>query len=167
MEDEYAELRRLTRTRLGLTWELAKAGGELDDEDARFVEVLKQDPECYDTWEQAGSLGAEEITQDGVNPFGRVTTHHVVENQLAENDPPHTAETLEVLLQAGYSTRHAIHAIGAIVAEEMFEIMRDDRPFNEAKYVKALRKLAREAKRHPSRRLRREGWRKRRRRMRR
>jgi hypothetical protein len=167
MEHEYAELRRLTRTRLGLIWELAKAGGELDDEDARFVEVLKQHPEYYNIWERAGSLGAEEVTQDGVNPFGHVTTDHVVENQLAEKGPPRTAETLDALPQAGYSRHDAIHAIGAIVAEEMFEIMRDDRPFNEAKYVKALRKLAREAKRHPSRRLRRQEQRKRRRRMRR
>lgn len=160
MKDEYAELRRLTRTRMGLIWEMANAGGDLDEEDARLVEVLKQHPEYHDVWEDPHSLGAEDVTRDGVNPFVHVTTHHVVENQIADNDPPQTAETLEALLEAGYSRHDAIHAIGAIVAEEVFEILRDDRPFGEAKYVKALRDLAREAKRPRSRRLRRDEWQK-------
>jgi hypothetical protein len=143
MEDEYAELRYLTRTRLGLIWEMVMAGAELEGEDATFAEILKQHPEYFDIWERAGILDpGEEITRDGANPFVHVAIHQTVENQIANHDPSQTAETLEALMQAGYTRHEAIHAIGGILAEEMFEILRDKRPFNETGYIQALRDLA-------------------------
>jgi hypothetical protein len=146
MKDERAQLRNLLRTRLGLIWELAKVGGELDEEEARLAEVLKQHPEYTDIWEDAESLGSEEVTRDGVNPFVHVATHRVVENQLAENDPPQTTHTLEALLEVGYSRHDAVHAIGAIVADEIFGILQEGRPFDEDAYVEALEELVRTAK---------------------
>ena len=147
MKDGYAQLRGVTRSRLGLIWELAQAGGELDEEDARLAEVLEQHPEYADVWEEAQSMGTEEVTRDGVNPFVHVAIHQTVENQLAENDPAQTAETLEVLLRAGYDRHQAIHMIGRVVSEEIFEILKERRPFDEDAYVAALEDLARTERR--------------------
>ncbi len=55
-------------------------------------------------------------------------------------------------MRAGYTRHEAIHAIGAIVADEIFEILRDDRPFDEAGYVEALHDLVRTAIRRRKRR---------------
>jgi hypothetical protein len=148
MEDKHAELRYLTRARLGFIWEMAMAEAELEGEEAVMAEILKQHPEYSDIWERADILSpSEEVLCDGVNPFVHVTIHQTVENQIADHAPPQTAETLEALVQAGYTRHEAIHAIGAIVANEIFEILRDNRPFDEESYVKALQDLAQTAKR--------------------
>jgi hypothetical protein len=148
MEDKYTELRQLTRARLGLIWEMAMAGAELEGEEATFTEILKQHPEYFDIWEQAGILDpSEEVLRDGANPFVHVAVHQTVENQIAGHTPPQTAETLEALMRAGYTRHEAIHAIGTILAQEIFEILRDNHPFDEAGYVEALGDLAKSAKR--------------------
>ena len=46
------------------------------------------------------------------------------------------------MIQTGYNRHEAIHAIGALVADEIYEIMKNDRPFDESGYVKALGELA-------------------------
>lgn len=143
MKDEFAPLREVSRGHVGLIWELAQAGGALDEEDARLAEVLKQHPDYYDVWEEAQRMGGEEMTRDGVNPFVHVVIHQVVENQLAANDPLQTAETLEVLLRVGYDRHEAIHTIGRVVSGEIFEMLKQKRPYDKDGYVAALEDLAR------------------------
>jgi hypothetical protein len=129
MEDEYAELRYLTRARLGLIWEMVMAGAKLEGDEAILAEILKQHPEYSDTWESAAVLDPhEEVVQDGANPFGHIAIHQIIANQIANRDPPQTTETLDALMQAGYTRHEAIHAIGAILAQEIIEILRDKRP---------------------------------------
>jgi len=148
MEDKYTELRYLTRARLGLIWEMTMSGVELEEEDAVFAEILKQHPEYFDIWERATTLPPdEEVLRDGTNPFVHIAIHQTIENQIANHDPAQTAEALAALIQAGYTRHEAIHAIGAILTPELFEILRDNRPFDEAAYIEALRNLAQTAKR--------------------
>ncbi len=142
MEDKYAELRYLTRAHLGLIWDMVMAGAKLEGDEAVTAEILKQHPRYFDIWERAGTLPPEEeVLRDGANPFAHVAIHQIVENQVADRTPPETAETLEALMQAGYTRHEAIHAIGNIVAEEIYEILWDSRPFDEAGYLEALRDL--------------------------
>jgi hypothetical protein len=143
MKNKHAELRHLTRARVGLIWEMVMARAEMEEDEAVVAEILKQHPKYFDIWEQAGNLAPEEETlRDGANPFAHVAIHQIVENQIADRTPPQTVETLEALMQAGYTRHEAIHAIGRIVSDEIFEIMRDNRPFDEAGYIEALRDLA-------------------------
>ena len=44
----------------------------------------------------------------------------VVENQIREDDPPDTRQTLERLVAAGYSRKQAIEMIGSTVVEEIW-----------------------------------------------
>jgi hypothetical protein len=144
MEDKYTRLRHLTRAHLGYVWKLGLAGAELEGEDAITLEVLKQHPEYFDLWEQAElPLSEEEVLRDGVNPFLHVTIHATVENQIVNGDPPQTAETLEAMIRAGYDRHEAIHTIGSLVAEQIFEIMTHDQPFDLESYVEGLCELAR------------------------
>ncbi len=146
MVADYGELRQLGRTEIGLIWQLAQAGAELDAGDRRLAEGLEQHPQYYHVWEGVESLGGEDLTLDGVNPFVHVAMHHIVENQLAENAPSQTARTLEALLMAGTERHAAIHAIAAVVAEEMYDMLKVERVFDEEAYVKALKDLARTAR---------------------
>ena len=47
----------------------------------------------------------------------------VVDNQLRENNPPVTKESYDKLIDAGYSAREAKEKIGAIVIEEIYDVM--------------------------------------------
>jgi len=65
----------------------------------------------------------------------------VVENQIRENNPPETRQTLNRLLKNGYSKSDAMKLIGSVVVVEIYEILKNKEPFNEERYVKALREL--------------------------
>ena len=53
-----------------------------------------------------------------------------VENQLRNNDPPQTQQTYKRLLAAGHSTKVAKQLIGAVVASEIFDVLKNPQPFN-------------------------------------
>jgi len=143
MEDDiyYRELKSLTRQRLRLVWEMAQMEMALDDEDAVTVKALREHPEYYEVWDRVDELSDEELIQDGVNPILHVTFHQIVENQLAAKDPPVVHETLERLMRSGLSRHEAIHAIGSVLSVEIWEILKEDRPFDEERYERGLRQL--------------------------
>lgn len=65
----------------------------------------------------------------------------VVENQIGSNDPPETKQTLDRLISEGYSKTEAKELIGNIVVTEIFEILKEGKPFDQKRYVNALNKL--------------------------
>lgn len=64
-----------------------------------------------------------------------------VESQLADNDPPETAQTLERLQAEGYSREDAVQLIGAALADEVFQVMNQEREYDHARYVDLLNQL--------------------------
>jgi hypothetical protein len=142
MEDDiYRELKSLNRRRLRLIWEMAQMGKIFDGEDAVMVEALREHPEYYEIWDWVDELSDEELIQDGVNPILHVTIHQTIENQLAAKDPPVVHETLERLMRSGLSRHEAIHAIGSVLSVEIWEILKEERPFDEERYERGLRQL--------------------------
>jgi len=140
-ENRYRELKSLSRQRLRLIWEMAQMGKIFDGEDAVLVEALREHPEYYEVWDQVDELSDEELVQDGVNPILHVIIHQTVENQLAAKDPPVVHETLERLVRSGLSRHEAIHAIGSVLSVEMWEILKEERPFEEERYERGLQQL--------------------------
>jgi hypothetical protein len=142
MEDDiYGELKSLTRQRLRLIWEMAQMGGVLNDEDAVLVKALREHPEYYEVWDRVDELPDEELIQDGVNPILHVNIHQIVENQLAAKDPSVVHETLKRLMRSGLSRHEAIHAVGSVLSEEIWEILCQERPFDEERYERGLQQL--------------------------
>jgi HD superfamily phosphodiesterase len=72
--------------------------------------------------------------------------HAIVENQIAEGFEPTTA-TMARLVKQGLTRHDAIHAIGSVLAEYLFELAagaeNDDKA--QAKLVKALDKISAKA----------------------
>jgi hypothetical protein len=137
----YRELKGLNRQRLRLIWEMAQMGKILDGEDAVMVEALREHPEYYGVWDRVDELSDEELIQDGVNPILHVTIHQTIENQLAAKDLPVVHETLERLMRSGLSRHEAIHAIGSVLSVEIWEILKEECPFDEERYERGLRQL--------------------------
>lgn len=71
----------------------------------------------------------------------KATILEVVENQLRENSPPETKATYDRLLAKGYSDQEVRELIGAVVFSEIYDILKSQKPFDEARFVKALRRL--------------------------
>ena len=79
--------------------------------------------------------------KSGGNPYIRAAIMEVVENQLRDNDPPQTRQTLKRLIEAGHSEKEAKRLIGCVVSAEIFDILKQQEPFNLGRFVKALDKL--------------------------
>ncbi len=65
----------------------------------------------------------------------------IVENQIRESTPPETKQTLERLIGAGHSSEQTHKLIAAVVSTEIFDILTQGRPYNEERFVAALKRL--------------------------
>ena len=140
-QDPMGQMKALSRQRLGRVWQRAKSGAKFREEDARLVKAMREHPEYADIWDHLSELGNEEIEVDGVNPILHITAHQTVENQLAQDDPKEVRRTIEKLTRQGYTRHEAIHAIGSVVMDEIWNILKEKRPFDEARYSRSLRAL--------------------------
>lgn len=64
-----------------------------------------------------------------------------VENQLADNNPPETRQTLERLMASGESRENALRYIASALSVEIFEALKNSTPYNEERYIKNLKGL--------------------------
>jgi len=65
----------------------------------------------------------------------------VVENQLRDGAPPEARATMARLLAEGHSREEALKLIGCAFSVEIWEVMANKQPYNEARYLAALRNL--------------------------
>ncbi|HKK78191.1 MAG TPA: hypothetical protein VJ933_01125 [Phaeodactylibacter sp.] len=66
----------------------------------------------------------------------------IVDQQLKENDPPETRQTLERLqTQEGFTRDESRGLIAQCVAQEMTAVMIENEPFNRERYLKLLAEL--------------------------
>jgi len=71
----------------------------------------------------------------------RVAMYEVVDNQLRDGVPPETRQTLDRLMAEGHSRAEARRLIAAVVSSEIFEVLKRNRPYDQARYVAALQRL--------------------------
>lgn len=65
----------------------------------------------------------------------------VIANQLRDNTPPATGETLSRLLAEGFDETEAVRLIGQVVAAEVVAVLQNGEPYDEARYIAALNAL--------------------------
>lgn len=137
-------LKNLSRRHLRTIWKKAQAGETLEDEESLLAKIMQQHPEYDPLWAHLDELPDAEIKQRDVNPVLHVQFHLLVENQIAQKNPPEVSQTIKTLLHQG-STRHeAIHAVAAILAEEIYTMLQQMCPFDEKGYLRRLKRLERQ-----------------------
>jgi len=152
-DDLIRQLGHSGRQNMRLIWEISGLDEtKLSSEDRTLLEAMRLHPEYYDLWERLDEVTDEELQRDGTNPVLHVIIHQIVENQVAANDPPETAKMLERLRKGGLTRHEALHKIGGVVTEEIFEIMKFRRVFDEQRYLKKLGRLGRSRRRRLKRR---------------
>lgn len=76
-----------------------------------------------------------------MNPVLHQAIMDIVDNQLRDNTPPETRQTLERLIADGHTPDNARRLIGCVVSTQIYDILARDQPFDETAYVAALRRL--------------------------
>src|SRR4051812_16553520 len=77
------------------------------------------------------------------SPRLHATIHTVVETQLAQGSPPQARAALDRLIAQGLTRHEAIHELGTVVSELIFDIVQKKKPFDAAAYAEALDSLRR------------------------
>ena len=75
------------------------------------------------------------------NPRLKAVFLEVVENQINDNDPPETRETLERLMAEGISEDDAKIYIAQAVCVEVWDTMKNGKEFDMERYVRNLHDL--------------------------
>lgn len=132
---------RLSRGIVCAIWEKAQAGAPLEAAEERIAGVLRAHPECAGAWELGAVLVGPEYHVGGVNPFVHVHLHLVVENQVRLGAPPEVRRAVEELERRGGERHEAIHAVGAILLDEMRTMMQNGRPLDQERYAGRLKDL--------------------------
>ncbi len=65
----------------------------------------------------------------------------IIENQLTDNNPPETKQTLERLMKLGESRENAIRYISTALTVEIFGAFKYKEPYNSKRYLKNLKSL--------------------------
>ncbi|WP_419660101.1 conserved uncharacterized protein, DUF1841 [Desulfosarcina variabilis str. Montpellier] len=75
------------------------------------------------------------------NKYLKYAILEIVENQLEADDPPETRKTLDRLMSEGYSEEDAMELIACVVTSEIFDVMKNQKPYDHIRFVKALNDL--------------------------
>jgi hypothetical protein len=67
--------------------------------------------------------------------------YDVLDTQLRDGDPPETRATLERLRSDGVEEDEARRLIGCVIAAEIFEVMKSNKPFDRERFVSRLETL--------------------------
>lgn len=65
----------------------------------------------------------------------------IVVNQINSNSPKQTGFTYNKLRAQGDSHLDAIHKIASVIAENLWDIMKYGKEFNEKKYIRQLKRI--------------------------
>lgn len=52
-------------------------------------------------------------------------------------------QVIEAVMRWGLSRHEVIHQVESVLSEEIYHILKDDRPFDERGYIRKLRRLVR------------------------
>jgi len=82
--------------------------------------------------------------KEKTNPRLKAQFLEVVENQLRDNDPPETKETLNRLMTEGHSREDAVLLIAQAVCVEVYSALKTKQAFDPVRFVRNLKALPQE-----------------------
>ena len=79
------------------------------------------------------------------NEIVREQIFGIIKNQIKDNKPPETKQTYDRLIGLGYNDYESMQLIGQCIAIELFEVLKNKKPFDEIRFIKNLKKLPEES----------------------
>ena len=71
----------------------------------------------------------------------RAAIFELIDNQIRDGTPPETKQTYDRLIAAGHSREETMKLIGCVVTSEIFDMLKERQPYNQERYVSALKAL--------------------------
>jgi len=108
------------------------------DEDERAFLIEAMHPELAD------ALRSDAEVTAGGQPFSprlHIAMHQIVANQLLADDPPETWQTVQRLGALGHDWHNIMHMIAAVVGDDVYRRMKENRPFDPVDYIRRLHEL--------------------------
>ena len=78
------------------------------------------------------------------NEIIRDEIFQIIKNQLDSNDPPETKITYDRLISLGYNEFETKQLIEQCVSLEIFDVIKNKKPFNKSRYIQNLNLLPKE-----------------------
>ena len=72
------------------------------------------------------------------NQYLQENIMQVLDNQLEAGDPPETRETYDRLIKSGITVKETRRLIACIIVGEIYDIMKNQKPFNHTRFVERL-----------------------------
>lgn len=143
-EEILKELRSFSREHMHQIWEKLK-NNELDDldyEEKRYAKIMEaHKEEFFNQFEFADLMHDREYDPDTeVNPFLHILIHAVVETQLDNRDPVEVFQFYSAMRRKGCSHHDTLHLIGVILTPLMFDVVKQQKPFDQDAYRSFLKK---------------------------
>lgn len=137
------DLQKFSRIHIFDIWSRAKLGEPLEGEEEVVAELMQLHTDFHDTWDNADKLLEHEYDPDkDVNPFLHIAIDTIIVNQITQNDPPEVNRAYDRLCKRGTSRLDAIHMIDSVFTEELWPVLKYNRPFNNESYIKKVKKLS-------------------------
>jgi hypothetical protein len=123
-------------------WAKSQSGRPLEPLEAQIVHILHLHPEYRGLLEDADtSLERDWLPEQGEsNPFLHLGLHLAVVEQLSLDRPAGIRKLHRNLATATGDVHEADHCVMACLAEALWRVQRDTKPFDEKAYLKCLKR---------------------------
>ena len=148
MTDNFAKTyekmqRQSLRKAIHRVWAMMKDGNlsGLDETEQKLARIVMDHQEYQEHFENEDILdGREYAAGEGFNPFLHISTHQMVEDQLASETPIEAILLCESLEMAGLSRHEAVHTIIMVLMNVIYDSYKNQKPFDPERYKRLLAK---------------------------
>jgi hypothetical protein len=137
-------LKSVSHDRMAELWEMAKERNleGLDDDKQRLVKIMvDHEDELVRQFDHADLIYDPELNPEpDYDPLLHISIHTIVETQLDQNDPIEAVEFFNAMRRQKYSRHDAVHLIGQILIYFVFDVLENQKPFDQVTYCQLLAK---------------------------
>ncbi len=123
------------------TWAKARSGQPLEPLESQIVQILQMHPEYQDLLEDPDCLDRNWLPEEGqTNPFLHLGLHVAILEQLSVDRPVGIRKLHQNLTAATGDVHEADHRLMQCLAEALWRVQHDLKPFNDKAYLKCIRR---------------------------
>lgn len=123
-------------------WNKSRSGQPLEPLEAQIVQILRLHPEYQDLLEEPdATLDRDWLPEQGeTNPFLHLGLHLAILEQLTIDRPAGIRKLHGNLATATGDVHEADHRVMACLAEALWRVQHEGKPFDEKAYLKCLKR---------------------------
>lgn len=120
-------------------WKTRHDKDTLEEQHQDILKAMEQHEEYHHLWESENIYSMlNQVQQE--NPFLHITLHSMIQRQIDDGKPTEVAEAFRHLITKKKLTEEkALHSLMVILADEMFNMMKEQRAFDEENYKKRMK----------------------------